>query len=160
MRFLLSCTFAMAASALVAETSLTGSYSGSVVCDRTDEGRPGIFSLDLDLRIHQRDEVLYLATQSAEGNAGDGSLYAGKAVVADDRVSGYVTACRPSFDYQEIVRILPTVEIDGQLVFSAETVFVTEDAPGLEGRLILESCRWAMERTSSEIPAMETCQLE
>ncbi len=59
----------------------------------------------------------------------------------DGWFSGYVTACRPDFDYQESVRILPTLPTEDGLSFAADTIFITEALPGQEGRLIVESCR-------------------
>ena len=152
--------FLLAAPAYGAETSLTGSYSGVVACDRTDDGRPAAFQIPLNIRILQDGDRLHIATWTAGDVAlkrRKASLYTGKAVTADGRVSGYVTACRPDFDYQELVRILPALPTEDGLSFSADTIFMTEALPGREGELIVESCRWVMVRQSADPPDMERC---
>lgn len=154
--------FAMlAAPALAEELSLTGSYSGVVACERTQDGRPGVFQLQLDIRVLQEGDHLHIATWTAEDEAlqrKKASLYAGKAAIADGRVSGYAQACRPDFDYIETVRILPAMPVGSDLSFSAETIFITEALPGREGSLIVESCRWVMVRENAAPPDMERCE--
>lgn len=160
MRAVIALLFALATPVLAEEPSLSGTYSGSVVCDRTENGRPGTFQLALDLRIRQDGERLDLATWSeAEVAAGTrvASLYTGKAAIADGSVSGYVMACKPDFAYDEIVRILPALPEGDTFTFAAETIFITEMLPGREGDLILESCRWAMVRTGTDVPDFEAC---
>ncbi|MEM8818728.1 MAG: hypothetical protein AAGE90_04260 [Pseudomonadota bacterium] len=145
------------------EASLTGSYSGIVACDRTEDGRPGVFQLALQIRVLQEGERLHIATWTAEDEAlqrKKPSLYAGKAAVADGMVSGYARVCRPDFAYEELLRILPARAEGGALSFSADTVFVTEALPGREGSLITESCRWVMVRDSAEPPELERCAPE
>ncbi len=151
----------IAASPVLAEApSLTGTYSGAVACERTENGLPGVFLLNLDIRVHQNGDRLDIATWTAEDEAlqrRTASLYAGKAAVANGQVSGYVAACRPDFEYIETIRILPTASTTEDFSFAADTIFVTEALPGREGHLIVESCRWVMTRTSTEVPEMETC---
>ena len=145
------------------QTSLTGSYSGVVACDRTDDGRPGAFQLRLNIRVLQDGDRLDIATWTAKDEAlkrRRPSLYTGKAATVDGRVSGYVTACRPDFDYQEAVRILPALPTKDGLSFAADTIFMTEALPGREGELIVESCRWVMVRESKDPPEMERCASE
>ncbi len=142
------------------EANLTGSYSGVVACDRTDDGRPGAFQLRLNIRVLQDGDRLDIATWTAKDEAlkrRRPSLYTGKAAIADGRVSGYVTACRPDFDYEEAVRILPALPTKDGLSFSADTIFMTEALPGREGELIVESCRWVMVRENKDPPDMERC---
>ena len=151
---------AVAHPAIAEAPNLTGSYSGHVACDRTDDGVPGVFHLSLDIRVLHEGSDLNIATWTQEDEdmqRKQASLYTGKASTAGDQVSGYATACRPDFEYQEIVRILPAVSDDDALSFSAHTIFVTEALPSKEGELITESCRWVMTRTSAETPEMETC---
>ena len=143
--------------------TLTGSYSGTVACERTEDGRPGVFQLRLDIRIVQEGDRLHMATWTEEDEAlkrRKASLYNGKAATADGRISGYVSACRPDFAYRETVRILPALATPDGLSFAADTIFVTEALPGREGRLIVESCRWVMERQSAEPPTLERCSTE
>lgn len=153
--------FILAATPVLADQpSLTGTYSGIVACDRTEEGRPGVFQLKLDIRIQQDGKALHIATWTAEDEAlkrKKPSLYSGKAAIADGRVSGYAAACRPDFDYIETVRILPALPTKDGLSFIADTIFVTEALPKREGRLIVESCRWVMKRKSAERPKMDRC---
>ena len=142
------------------EVSLTGSYSGVVACDRTEDGRPAAFQLRLKIRVLQEGDQLHIATWTEKDEAlkrRKASLYVGRAVTSDGRVSGYATACRPDFDYQETVRILPTLPTKDGLSFSADTIFITEALPGREGELIVESCRWVMTRESAGPPDMEQC---
>ncbi|MEM6624261.1 MAG: hypothetical protein AAF674_18720 [Pseudomonadota bacterium] len=150
----------VAGAALADAPSMTGSYSGIVACDRTEEGLPGVFQLRLDIRVIQQGDRIDIATWTAEDEElkrRTASLYTGKVAEADGRISGYATACRPDFDYQETIRILPALIDDPALGFSADTIFITEDLPGRQGRLIVESCRWVMVRQSTEMPEMERC---
>lgn len=151
----LTCTAAWAD-----DPSLTESYSSIVACNRTEDGRPGVFQLKLDIPVLQDGSDLHIATWTAEDEQlqrRTASLYRGKAATADGRVSGYITVCRPDFAYQETVRILPALPGEDGLSFAADKIFVTEALPGREGHLILESCRWVMERSSADVPEMETC---
>ncbi len=160
MRFFPFALIALASAAAADTPNLTGTYNGIVACDRTQEGRPGVFRLELDIRVLQKDRELYIATWAAEDESQirkKASLYKGSAVVADGRVSGYASVCQPDFEYKELVRIYPAMPKEGALSFSADTVFVTENLPNREGELIVESCRWVMTRTSDETPEMRTC---
>lgn len=151
----------IAASPVLADDpSLTGNYSGVVACERTENGSPGVFLLNLDIRVRQNGDRLDIATWTAEDEAlqrRTASLYSGKAAVANGQVSGYVAACRPDFEYIETIRIIPSIETTTDFSFAADTVFVTEALPGREGILIVESCRWIMTRNSTDVPEMETC---
>ena len=163
MKRLLAVLLLLAFPAYGEEINATGSYSGIVACERTEDGRPGVFQLRLDIRVLHEGDQLHIATWTAEDEAlkrRKASLYKGKAVTADGRISGYVTACRPDFDYQESVRILPALPTENGLSFAAETIFITEALPGREGHLIVESCRWVMVRKSAETPTMERCASE
>lgn len=163
MKRLFAALLLLATPAYGEELSLTGSYSGVVACERTEDGRPGVFQLRLDIRVLQENEYLHIATWTVEDETlkrKKASLYTGKAVTADGRVSGYAAACRPDFDYKEIVRILPALPTEDGLSFTADTIFVTEALPGQEGRLIVESCRWVMVRKSAEPPVMDRCASE
>ena len=145
---------------LADDPSLTGTYSGVVACERTENGLPGVFLLNLDIRVHQNGNRLDIATWTAEDETLQrraASLYSGKAAVANGQVSGYVAACRPDFEYIETIRIVPSVKTTADFGFAADTVFVTEALPGREGYLIVESCRWVMTRNSTEVPEMEKC---
>ncbi len=163
MKRLLAVLLLLASPAFGEEINATGTYSGIVACDRTEDGRPGVFQLRLDIRVLHEGDDLYIATWTAEDEAlkrRKASLYKGKAATADGRISGYVTACRPDFDYQESVRILPALPTEDGLSFAADTIFITEALPGREGHLIVESCRWVMVRESTETPTMERCASE
>ncbi|MEM8729980.1 MAG: hypothetical protein AAGF79_08680 [Pseudomonadota bacterium] len=160
MRWIVLALMALSTAAGAETPSLTGTYSGIVACDRTDDGRPGVFQLELTIRVLHDGTDLHLATWTPENEPlarHTPSLYAGKAVVADGRVSGYAQTCRPDFEYSETLRILPALAEDGGLSFAADTIFVTEALPGREGQLITESCRWVMTRQSAQTPEMETC---
>ncbi|MEM9360395.1 MAG: hypothetical protein AAGB04_29815 [Pseudomonadota bacterium] len=160
MRHLIPALLIVASPVLADDLSLTGTYSGVVACERTENGLPGIFRLDLDIRVRQSGDRLDVATWTAEDEAlqrRTASLYSGKAVAANGQVSGYLTACRPDFEYVETIRILPTVKTQADFGFAADTIFVTESLPGREGHLIVESCRWIMTRNSTDVPEMQTC---
>ena len=160
MKRLLAVLLLLAFPAYGEEINATGSYSGIVACERTEDGRPGVFQLRLSIRVLHEGDQLQIATWTAEDEAlkrRKASLYRGKAVTADGRFSGYVTACRPDFDYRETVRIPPALPTEDGLSFAAETIFITEALPGREGHLIVESCRWVMVRKSAETPTMERC---
>lgn len=159
-RILAAALIASSQAAYAESPSLTGTYSGIVACDRTHDGLPGVFQLNLDIRILQDGSDLYIATWTQEDEElqrKQASLYTGKASVAGEQVSGFASACRPDFDYQELVRILPATADGADLSFSAHTIFVTNALPNREGELITESCRWVMTRKSAEPPEMETC---
>ena len=150
----------LAVPAKAQEASFTGTYRGLIACDRTADGRPGTFSLELDVRMLEDGDRLSLATWSAEDEASgarEPSLYDGEVRKADGRVSGYLRACAPDFDYQELIRIKPAIPDEDGFSFSADTVFVSKDLPGSEGQLMVESCRWVMKRVSSESPDMSRC---
>jgi len=77
--------------------------------------------------------------------------------VTGDIESGFLEVCRPSFPYKELVRIFPTGTTSDEFGFSADTVFVTERLPGSKGTLVVESCRWSLDRITTEAPEIETC---
>ena len=160
MRHLIPVLIIAGSPVLADDPSLTGTYSGVVACERTENGLPGVFQLDLDIRVRQNGDRLDIATWTAEDEElqrRTASLYSGKVSVANGQVSGYAAVCRPDFEYIETVRIIPSVETAVDFSFAADTVFVTEALPGREGHLIVESCRWVMTRNSTEVPEMETC---
>ena len=149
-----------AASAAAAEPfSWTGTYQGFFVCDNVTAGVPSNFGRSMTLHIHQDSDVLNVEIDSVVDASVGGSLYHGLVTrsPAGDIESGFLEVCRPSFPYKELVRIFPAGTTGDGFGFSADTVFVTDGLPGIEGKLVVESCKWSLDRIKSEVPDFETC---
>ncbi|MEM1112291.1 MAG: hypothetical protein AAGI11_10320 [Pseudomonadota bacterium] len=158
--FLILIGYSLASTAGADAPDMTGTYQGVVACDRIIEGKPGTFHKQWSLRVLHRGDRLDVATWTAEEEKTGkrkASLYTGKTRVSEGRVSGYLATCRPAIEASELVRLLPARLENGALSFSADTIFVTEDLPGSPGDLIVENCRWVMDRVSTDTPVMETC---
>jgi len=141
--------------------SWTGTYEGHFVCDHVIGGAAGGFSRPFSAHIRQsgaRIDMETFALISPE-TKGKPSLYRGKLQENAEGLvmSGYLEACRGRFDYKELVRIFPATASGGSFSFAADTIFVSEALPGAEGKLLVESCKWALKRTSAEVPDFETC---
>ena len=141
--------------------SLTGTYEGHFVCDRVISGSAGGFSRQFSAHIRQTGERIDMETFAliSPETRGKPSLYAGK--LQDSAggavVSGYLEACKGRFDYKEMVRIFPATTSGSAFSFAADTIFVSSALPGAEGKLLVESCKWALKRVSSDAPEFETC---
>lgn len=74
---------------------------------------------------------------------------------AGHTVSGYVEACDATFPHEEMARIFPASTDREPFGFAAATIFVSQAVPGEEGKLVAESCKWSLTRTSTERPSFE-----
>ena len=74
-----------------------------------------------------------------------------------DITTGYVEPCRESFDFKEIVRFFPASAVTDGFALTADSIFMSKDLPGLEGKLVLHACKLSITRTSLETPTMRTC---
>ena len=156
---LVLCAWVLPAAAQPA--SLTGTYEGHFVCDRVISGSAGGFSRRFSAHIRQtgaRIDMETFALISPE-TRGKPSLYAGKLqqTAGGAVISGYLEACKGRFDYKEMVRIFPATVSDSEFSFAADTIFVTEALPGADGKLVVEACKWALKRVSTETPDFEPC---
>ena len=141
--------------------SWTGTYEGHFVCDHINGSAAGGFSRSLQAHVRHdgtRLDVETFAVISPE-TKGKPSLYSGKVqdIAGGQVMAGYLEACRGRFDYKELVRIFPATRVGQAFSFAADTIFITEALPGAEGRLVVESCKWALKRVSTDAPEFETC---
>jgi hypothetical protein len=139
----------------------TGTYQGFVACDDVTAGAGGSFGVQMTLeivqtgeRIDARNTVEVVPSQGASH-----TLYRGRAMTssAGDTVSGYIEACDATFPHKEMVRIFPASIDREPFGVAADTVFVSEAVPGEEGKLVAESCKWSLKRTSTERPSFDRC---
>ncbi len=154
----------IAGSAVAEPFSWDGTYEGHFVCDHVIDGVAGGFSRPFTVMMRQSGDRIDLASQAAVNPSGDDplSLYRGRLVgtaqaEAGRVMSGYLEVCDPRFPYRELVRLFPATPRAESFTFSAATIFVSDQLPGAEGRLLVESCNWALTRVSSEIPDFEPC---
>lgn len=140
----------------------SGEYKGYFVCDHVQDGDFSQIGRPLSLKIKQDGNALVAQAEAVVGETDDGSpsLYRGELVsstAVGDTQAGYLEACTGAFDYKELVRIFPATTGGATFGFAADTIFYTKDLPGLEGQLMIESCKWAMERVSTEVPEINGC---
>ena len=141
--------------------SWNGSYEGHFVCDDVTAGAAGGFSRAFEARIIQKGTDIDLAISAVVDPAAGASpsRYRGKLQESADGsvMSGYLEVCSGRFAYKEMVRIFPATNSGKTFSFAADTIFVTEALPGAEGKLVVESCKWALKRVSTETPDFEAC---
>ncbi|WP_108882330.1 hypothetical protein [Anderseniella sp. Alg231-50] len=141
--------------------SWTGTYEGHFVCDHVNGGAAGGFSRSFLANIRHTGTSLDVETFAviSPETKGKPSLYRGKVqeIAGGKVMAGYLEACKGRFDYKELVRIFPATSAGQSFSFAADTIFTTEALPGAEGRLVVESCKWALKRVSAEVPEFEAC---
>ncbi|MCP4385150.1 MAG: hypothetical protein GY798_27695 [Hyphomicrobiales bacterium] len=141
--------------------SWTGTYDGFFACDRLTDGVASSFGLPWTIDIVQTGDRIDMAARAAvdpaEGTSTGRYRGAVQESPAGDAVSGYVEFCAGTFTHKELVRIFPATTTGETFGFAADTVFVSQEVPGIEGKLVVESCKWAMRRVSTEVPAFDPC---
>jgi hypothetical protein len=151
---------AAATPAVAAEFSLTGTYQGFFVCDHSAGGAGGGFGRAMTMEIVQTGDRIAMRNTVAVDPSGPEShtLFRGRvAADAGGAVSGYAEVCDSTFPHKELIRILPASPTRAPFSFAADTVFVSEAVPGIGDELVVESCKWALTRVSTETPAFEAC---
>ena len=69
-----------------------------------------------------------------------------------------VSACGGTYEASEMLRLRRVrADADGSGMFDAESLYVSTDAPGLEGIQIFGTCKWAYERVTAEDPRVPGC---
>lgn len=147
--------------AAAADFTLTGTYEGFVVCDDTTGGEGGAFGRAMTIDVVQTGDAIVMRNTVAVDPAGPMShtLYRGRvAVAAGGAISGYVEACGATFPHTELVRIVPASPARVPFGFAADTIFVSDAVPGSGGKLVAESCKWALTRLSADVPMFEACR--
>jgi hypothetical protein len=137
---------------------LTGTWQGILICNDNAGGNQVNFVRDDRVEISQEGDRLRFRRASQDGT--ESFLYEGRAVPIDgaDRFEALVTACGGNIEVQEMVRLRRALTLeDGTGTFDAESIFAASDLPGLEGTLLISSCRYAYSRESSEDPAVPSC---
>lgn len=141
--------------------SWNGTYEGHFVCDHLNGSAAGGFSRSFVTHIRHDGTNLDVETFAliSPETRGKPSLYRGRVqeIAGGKVMAGYLEACKGRFDYKELVRIFPATSTDQSFSFAADTIFVTEALPGAKGRLVVESCKWALKRVSAEVPEFEAC---
>ena len=141
--------------------SWNGRYEGYVVCDRVADGVGSNFGLSVVAEVLQDGDELHLAIGggSDTGDSTQNSLYRGqiRGSATGEMESGFLETCRPDFPYRELVRIFPAVPTQERFGFAADSIFVSDMLPGAEGSLVVESCKWALNRVSREAPEIDVC---
>lgn len=153
---------ALPAAATAAEPfAWTGSYEGFVVCDNVAAGKGGSFGRPMTLAIVQTGDVIDArnTVEVAPSQGASHTVFRGRVMASTtgETVSGYLEVCDATFPHKELIRIFPAATTQDSFGFAADTVFVSEAVPGAGGRLIVESCKWSLTRTSTEKPAFEPC---
>ncbi len=141
--------------------SLSGRYEGVVACDSTTAGKAWSWGRSIELVILQKEAELlveYKYTDKAEQAGKEYTLYSGKMTTSSDGsvVSAYFNACEASFPALELVRMFPTSTSNDPFNFAADSVWASDQVPNLPG-LTVQSCRWALDRVSSETPTVRPC---
>jgi len=141
------CLALAAGAAEAGEFAWSGTYSGSFVCDDVTDGEAGSLAAGKIIKLRQTGDRIDLFTESVIDPAVGASttLYRGRVMAspAGDVVSGYPEACGGSFAHEELVRIFPAATARVPFSFAADTVFVSDAVPGVEGKLVAESCKWS-----------------
>ena len=146
--------------AAAAEFSLTGSYQGFFVCDDVTDGEAGGFGRAMAMEIVQSGDRIDMRNTVAVDPSGPEShtLYRGRvAADAGGAIAGYAEVCGGTFPHKELVRIFPASPSREPFSFAADTVFVSDAVPGVGAKLVVESCKWALTRVSTETPQFEPC---
>jgi hypothetical protein len=147
--------------ALAADVSLTGTYEGFFVCDDVTGGAPGSFGRAMTMDIVQTGDAIAMRNTVAVDPSGPEShtLYRGRVAIGEGgALSGYAEACGGTFPHQELVRIVPASPSRAPFSFAADTIFVSDAVPGVGDKLVVESCKWALTRVSTEMPEVEACE--
>ncbi len=63
--------------------------------------------------------------------------------------------CLARISQKELARFFPAYSGGGDFRITANTIFVLETVPGVEGKLVVDSCMWSLKRLSSERPTIE-----
>jgi len=146
----------IAATAQAAAFDWTGTYEGFVVCDDVAAGNGGHFGQPMTMKIVQSGDRIAAHNTVHVDSAGNAShtLFRGKVMAdaAGDTVSGFVEVCDGTFAHKELVRIFPASTKQSPFGFAADTVFVSEVVPGEAGKLVVESCKWSLQRVSTQKP--------
>ena len=146
--------------AAAADFSLTGTYQGFFTCDDVADGAGGAFGRAMTMEVVQSGDRIEMRDTVAVDPSGPElhTLYRGR-VAADGggAVSGYAEACGGTFPHKELARIFPASPSREPFGFAADTVFVSEAVPGVGAKLVVESCKWALTRVSTETPRFEPC---
>jgi hypothetical protein len=142
-------------------SSLTGTYQGFFVCDDVTDGAGGGFGRAMTMEVVQSGERVDMRNTVAVDPSGPPSqtVFRGHVAAApgDGSVSGYVEACDSTFPHKELIRIFPASPARQPFGFAADTVFVSDAVPGVHG-LVAESCKWSLERVSTETPTFKPCK--
>jgi hypothetical protein len=146
--------------ALADDVTLTGTYEGFFVCDDVTDGEGGAFGRAMTMEVVQSGAEIAMRNTVAVDPSGPEShtLYRGRVAAAGGPVSGYVEACGGTFPHRELVRIVPASPSREPFSFAADTIFVSDAVPGVGDKLVVESCKWALTRVSTETPEFEPCQ--
>jgi hypothetical protein len=139
--------------------SITGTYEGVVACDDIIDGlSEGFFSPAVVKIVQHGDEIDLMHTyENIEGPVS--RLYRGSVRTdpGGDTISGFFEACGGSYPARELARIFPASTSDDGFSFSADSVFQSTAVPGVVGQLVVDSCKYALERTSTTRPDIDTC---
>ncbi len=139
--------------------SMTGSYEGVFACDDITDGVSSGYAAPATVEIIQTDERIDLKTTYNDTNGPESLLYRGAVQTnrRHDTLSGFFESCGGTYATRELARIFPTsIQHDG-FAFSADSIFQSTAAPGLEGQLVVESCKYVLTRTSTEAPHFDGC---
>jgi len=142
--------------------SLTGTYQGFFVCDNVTNGVSGGFGRAMTMEVVQTGDRIDMQNSVVVAASGPPSqtTFRGRLVAAapgDGVVAGYAEVCRSTFPHKELVRIFPVSPARQPFSFAADTVFVSEAVPGMSG-LVVEGCKWALTRVSTEMPQFKVCE--
>ncbi len=155
---LLASGCAIAAGAAAA-ADLTGTWEGLQVCDDNNAGDQINFVTDDRVEITQNGPDLRLRRVTRDG--AQALTYEGRVgpIAGSARVEALVSVCDGTYVAQEMLRLRRVLTSkDGSGSFDAESLYQSTQAPGLQGREIFGTCKWAYKRASAEDPGVPACR--
>lgn len=147
------------------EIDLTGTYEATYTCEGVFDAEPFAESLTFEAQVEQDGRILRL---QFDDEGGAKSIYEGvvdPVEPGEDFLQGVVQACGGDFDFEELMRIenAYTFELDEEgatASFNVLSIFVTENFPGAEGILDIETCAYSFNRISEARPSVGLCDFQ
>jgi len=155
---LLACNGAMAAGGATS-ANLAGTWKGLQVCDDNRGGNQANFVADDRVEITQTGQSIRPRRVAQDGARA--LIYEGRVapITNSARVEALVSVCGGAYVAQEMLRLRRVLaNADGSGSFDAESLYQSSAVPGLEGTLIVGTCKWAYQRVSTDDPGVPACR--
>lgn len=145
------------------EINLTGTWEGSYTCVGTFDGEPFTETLEFETLVIQSGDRIRL---EYDDEGGVGSVYQGVVRPVEPGgsfLSGIVQACGGDYPFEELIRLKNAFTFEEDEGFTGsmdgDSIFVTNDFPGLEGSLEIDTCVYGFNRISTEAPEVTRCAI-